>query len=261
MPKAPATPKTQPAAKSRLNAALWLRLAFWGFAFGGAAYGARQVQSFLQSDPRFEFRNLEIRGAGYTDKARIQAFFATDAHRSVFRIPLAERRTHLLAIDWVRTASIERIWPNRIVVVISERRPVAFARLQDPGSARSWLALIDDEGILLPLPARARFHLPVLSGVTEEQTDEDRRRRVEAMRRLIADLGPRAGVVSEINAAFPHDLRVVADVDGQGLELWLGDTNFQSRLTNFLTHYPEIKSHSETARIFDLRIDDRISTR
>jgi cell division protein FtsQ len=244
-----------------MNARLWLRVGLWFAIFAGAAYGAKEVHSFLVTDPRFEFRNLEIRGAVYTDKARIQDVFAIDARRSVFRIPLAERRTHLLAIDWVQTASIERIWPNRIVVVITERRPVAFAKLLVPGTARSWLALIDADGVLMSMPASIRFHLPVLSGITEDQTDEDRRQRVEAMRRLLADLGPQSKTISEINAAFPQDLRVIADVDGQGLELWLGETHFQSRLNNFMTHYPEIKSHSESARIFDLRLDDRISTR
>jgi cell division protein FtsQ len=254
-------PKASEPGKPKFDARLWLRVALWAVIFAGAAYGAKEVHSFLLSDPRFEFRNLEIRGAVYTDRTRVQAVFADDAGKSVFHIPLAERRRHLLAIDWVHTASLERIWPNRIVVAITERRPVAFAKIQIAGSIRHWLALIDDEGILLSIPARVRFRLPVLSGVTEEQTDEERRLRVQAMRRLLADLGPDAKDISEINAASIQELRVIADVDGQGLELWLGDQHFRSRFTNFLSHYPEIKNHSENARIFDLRLDDRISTR
>jgi hypothetical protein len=27
---------------------------------------------------------------------------------------------------------------------------------------------------------------------------------------------------------------------------------------NFMNHYPEIRAHSEQARVFDLRMDDRI---
>lgn len=255
MPKAPAPPKP------KFNARLWLRIALWGAIFAGLAYGAKEVHSFLLRDPRFEFRNLEIRGAVYTDRARIQAVFAPDANRSVFQIPLAERRRHLLAIDWVHTASIERVWPNRLVVAITERRPVAFAKLQIAGSNRHWLALIDGEGILLSIPSRVRFRLPVLSGVEEEQSDEERRVRVEAMQHLLTDLGSQAKDISEINAASIHDLAVIADIDGKGLELWLGDRHYRSRYTNFLSHYQEIKAHSETARIFDLRLDDRISTR
>ena len=260
MPKAAAS-KTSGVPKPRFNARLWLRVVLWSCTFASAAYGAKQVHSFLLSDPRFEFRNLELRGGVYTSRDRLQSVFAADARQSVFHMPLAERRRHLLAIDWVRTATIERIWPNRLVVTITERTPVAFARLPMPGSTRHWLALIDEDGILLSIPSKARFSLPVLSGITEEQTDEDRRSRVDSMQHLLADLGPQAKDISEVNAASAQDIRVIADVEGQGLELWLGDQHFRSRYLNFLNHYGEIKSHSENARIFDLRMDDRISTR
>ena len=34
--------------------------------------------------------------------------------RSVFSVPLAERRRRLLAIDWVEDASVSRVWPDRL---------------------------------------------------------------------------------------------------------------------------------------------------
>jgi cell division protein FtsQ len=254
-------PKTAPPPKPKFNARLWLRVALWSGIFASAAYGGREVRSFLLSDPRFELANLDVRGAVYSNRARLEGVFAPDLRHSVFNIPLAERRRHLLAIDWVRTASIERVWPNRIVVTIAERRPVAFAKMPIAGSPRHWLTLIDADGILLSIPPKVRFRLPVLSGVTEDQTDEERRVRVESMEHLLADLGPQAKDISEINAASAQDMRVIADVDGLGLELWLGDQRFRSRYMNFLSHYEEIKGHAENARVFDLRMDDRISTR
>jgi hypothetical protein len=62
--------------------------------------------------------------------------FAEDSGKSVFDIPLAERRRHLLAVDWVREASVMRVWPDRIRIDIVERVPVAFASLPIGGSAR-----------------------------------------------------------------------------------------------------------------------------
>jgi hypothetical protein len=50
-------------------------------------------------------------------------------------------------------------------------------------------------------------------------------------------------------------------VNGQAVELWLGDQRFRSRYLNFLSHYPEIRKHSERAGVFDLRLDDRIFAR
>jgi cell division protein FtsQ len=255
MPKATAPPKR------KFNIRLVLRLMLWAVIFAGLAFGAKEVHSFLVTDPRFHLGKLEIRGAVYTSRGRIQNVFAPDLNRSVFEIPLAERRRHVLAIDWVRTASVMRVWPNRLVIAVTERRAVAFAKLPIPGTLRHWLALIDNEGILLSIPPKVRFSLPVLSGVSEEQSDDERRLRVESMMHLMADLGPQARDVSEVNAASAQDLRIIADVDGQAVELWLGDQRYRSRYLNFLSHYPDIRKREERAGVFDLRLDDRITTR
>ena len=251
----------QPKEPARRNWRLWARVILWAGIFVGAAWAGKQVESYLLHDPQFDLQELQISGARYTDRARIQAVFAADSGKSVFQIPLAERRRHLLAVDWVRTASVTRVWPNRIVVRVTERTPVAFARVPIPGSMRHWLMLIDSDGVLLSIPQKVRFHFPVLSGVTEEQTDAERRLRVSTMQRLLSDLGPQAKDISEINSASTRDVRVIADVNGQAVELWLGDQRFRSRYLNFLSHYPEIRKHSERAGVFDLRLDDRIFAR
>src|SRR5580700_9930859 len=98
-----------------------VRLAAWASIAAGLAWGGREVNSFLLRDPRFQFAcadtepacaNLEIRGAVYANRARILNVFAPDFNASVFGMPLAERRRRLLAVDWVSTASISRVWPH-----------------------------------------------------------------------------------------------------------------------------------------------------
>lgn len=254
-------PRVPEPKKPKVNFRLILRVCVWGALLAGAAFATKEVRSFLITDPRFRFERMEIRGAVYTNPGRIQNVFAQDFHQSIFEVPLAERRRHVLAVDWVKTASISRIWPDRIVVSVTERKPVAFAKLPLPGTARHWLALIDEEGILLSIPRKVRFRLPVLSGISEDQTDEERRIRVESMEHLLADLGPQAKDISEINAASAQDMRVIADVNGQSVELWLGDQHFRSRFQNFVSRFPDIRRHDDHSGVFDLRMDDRISSR
>jgi cell division protein FtsQ len=258
-PLAPPEPK--------LNWRLSVRFIALAGILAGAAWGGREVNSFLLRDPRFGLAcgsaettcaNLEIRGAVYASRARIQSIFAADFGASVFNIPLAERRRHLLAVDWVNSATLSRVWPNRLVVTVTERRPVAFAKLPVASTARYRLVLIDADGVFLAIPQRVRFRLPVLSGVTEEQSEADRRVRVHAMRHLLDDLGPQAADISEINAANTNDLRLIADIEGNAVELWIGDQRYRSRYTHFLSNYAEIRKHSEQSAIFDLRLDDRI---
>jgi cell division septal protein FtsQ len=261
MPKPPAPPK------KKMSWRLLLRLIAWAGMVGGLAWGGAEVNSFLLRDPRFQFAcgdsepacpNLEIRGAVYANRARIENVFAPDLGASAFKMPLAERRRRLLAVDWVSTASISRVWPNRVVATVTERKPVAFAKLPIGGTARYRFSLIDSEGVLLSIPPRVRFRLPVLSGVMEEQTEADRRVRVKAMQHLLDDLGPQAKDISEINAASTLEMRLITQIDGHAVELWIGDQHYRSRYMHFLSNYEEIRKHSGQASVFDLRLDDRI---
>ena len=67
-----------------------------------------------------------LQGLVYASRFKVQRVFAADFEHSVFSVPLAERRRRLLAIDWVEDASVSRVWPDRLVVRIRERKPVAF---------------------------------------------------------------------------------------------------------------------------------------
>lgn len=251
-------PRPLPPPKRRFGWRMWLRLTLGAGLAAGLAYGAREVNSFFTHDPRFSLSSLDIHGAVYTNRARIQDVFATDMNASVFRLPLAERRRYLLAVDWVKTASVSRVWPDRIIVTVTERKPVAFAKLPVGNSNRYRFTLIDREGVLLSLPPRVRFRLPVLSGIREEEPESERRVRVEAMQHLLDDLGPQAKEISEINARDPEDMRIITDIDNRAVELWIGDQHYRSRYVHFMASYPEIRQHSDAERVFDLRMDDRI---
>jgi hypothetical protein len=119
--------------------------------------------------------------------------------------------------------------------------------------------LIDSRGVLLDPPAQAQFAFPVLSGVREEETEDQRRERVRCLARVQEDLGYMAKDISEVNASDPDNIRIVAQIEHRTVELIMGDSNFGRRYQNFLSHYPEIEKHSPNAKRFDLRLDDRIT--
>src|SRR3954467_7466582 len=101
-------PKPPEPKKKKINWRMAGRVVRWSAVCGGVAYAGMQVHSFMLSDPRFALQcapratvcgGLEIHGAVHANVSRIQAVFAKDAGRSVFDIPLSERRRHLLAVD------------------------------------------------------------------------------------------------------------------------------------------------------------------
>ncbi|HTT64579.1 MAG TPA: cell division protein FtsQ/DivIB [Bryobacteraceae bacterium] len=254
-------------ARSAFRWRLWLTVAAWCAIFVSSAVAAREAHRYVLRDPQFllssEDRHaLMLEGVHYAARAKLLRVFAGDWGRSIFAVPLDERRRRLLAVDWVEDATVSRIWPNRLLVSITERQPVAFVSLPLRGSSSTArFLLVDAQGVLLDPPLRAQFAFPVLTGLTDDQTDAERRVRVRAMQNLMDDLGPTGQNISEINAAHPDDLTVVAQVEGRPLELQLGDGNYAKRLQNFLLHYPEIRKHAAEVTTFDLRLDDRITAK
>ncbi len=238
-----------------------------GVALSGCIYASESFERFLIRDPRFflpgpadyglESPNLELHGVKYASRQQILRVFDQDYGRSLFLLPLPARRKSLMGVRWVREASVARIWPNRVIVQIAERKPAAFIKLPAESMVR-W-GLIDEEGVILDPPAKASFQLPVLAGVLAGENQEKRGIRVRRMERLMKDLGPLADNVSEVDATDLDDLKITEQAGGGAVSLMLGDRNFLSRLKNFLDHYPDIHRKMPQATSFDLRLDDRIT--
>jgi cell division protein FtsQ len=235
----------------------------------GALFVYARADQLLASSPRFQLQplsaegesgSLRIEGAVHTPKTKIMDVFAADFGRSLYLMPLAERRKALMAIDWVKEATVSRLWPDRIRVRIVERTPVAF--IQMPDAARQGLncvALIDAEGIILESPARANLKLPVLAGVTSGQTQAMRQRRVAAALRLFSELGGLSEGLAEIDVGDTSNVKVVRQINGRAIFLQLGNRNFLPRLQNFQNRFEEIEKRLPNAAAFDLRLDDRIT--
>jgi cell division protein FtsQ len=252
------TQAAKPTTASRLKRVLGWAAALVFLATCGVA--ASKARDHILADPAYTLSRdnkiaLTFQGMNYSSRTRVLRVFDDDFGHSIFSIPVDARRRRLLAIDWVEDASVARVWPDRLLVRLRERRPVAFVFF------RSGVALIDREGVLLDAPPTAQFSFPVLAGVREDETEAQRAKHVRCMLAMQEDMGYLAKDISEVNAADAENIRVVAKVGDRPVELMLGDANFAARYQNFLNNYPEIHKRSPGAKVFDLRMDDRITTK
>lgn len=259
---------------------VWMRRRYWatmlavlaGWVIAFWLFG--RFEQYLIDTPRFvlagppepgeEIPGFAIDGAEHASRDRIRQAFGRDFGRSVYLLPIAERRRNLLAVNWVEDAAVSRIWPNSVRVRIRERKPVAFIqfaaaerRSAEPPPLRH--ALVDRDGFVLYPQAPARFELPVVLGITPSQSDADRRHRMRRVMRLLDELGPLGEAISEIDAADPDNLRVTQQVDDRAVTLILGNQRFRARMQNFLANYPEIRRRLPEASLLDLRLEDRIT--
>ncbi len=87
---------------------------FWGVGY------------WLAGAETFPMHVVEIKGEmEQLQHSELEAAIAPHVSGGFFSIDLARVRSAALALPWVDDASIQRIWPDRLVVTVHERVPVA----------------------------------------------------------------------------------------------------------------------------------------
>lgn len=257
----PGAPPSAGRSRWSINRVLGLLLQISALIFlavAGAGF-ASEAEQFLVTDRRFRLHHsaapnkqqagFRVQGAFYTPEERIAEVFERDFGRSLYLLPLAERRRQLLALPWVKEAAVRRTWPGQLAVDVTERVPVAFL---PPG-------LVDDQGVFLQAERPVKLRLPVLAGIEPDASEEVRRERVRLFLRVREDLGPLMNDISEMDVEDEQNVRVTQQFGPRAPVLLLGSRNFRQRLTRFLENRTEILSRLPDARALDLRLRDRIT--
>lgn len=256
-PRRTPAPKPTPLTRTRLISASVVLVLVVGLSL----YAFQEVEQFLIRDERFAVARpdappdqfIQITGAQHASVRNIESVFSQDFGRSLYLVPLDERLAVIREVPWVRDASIARIWPNRLMVNVTERTPVAFVNM--PGSR---VALMDEDGVILP-PAKDQFNLPLLTGVKNTDPLELRQHAVARLLRLTQDLGEAMKEVSEIDVSQPENIAISLPHDGRIVKLLLGDRDYSRRYETFLNHVGDIDARVPGATVMDLRLDDRIT--
>ncbi|HVC89388.1 MAG TPA: FtsQ-type POTRA domain-containing protein [Acidobacteriaceae bacterium] len=221
-------------------------------ALGAVAALGLAVRSLLLHNRHFILQSTEtiqIGGNRVVTDSQALAVFAADVGRSIFRVPLAIRQAQLEQIKWVRRATVMRLWPNQLRVVVVERTPVAFVR--DGNTVR----LVDDDGVLLDLPAAVAQHysFPVLDGISAADPLSIRAARIRMYRQFVRALDAQGGrissTLSEVDLSDPEDIRAIFLGGAQQPLVHFGDADFlaryqayQAHLEEWLQQYPQLRS-------------------
>ena len=230
------------------------------------------VDEFLTKDPRFALKapeevgegspNLQIIGLKRADRDEILKVFAHDLGKSIYLVPLAERRERLTKIDWIRDAAVLRIWPNRVQVQLTERVPVASMHL--PPTPRDLelgqdfhLALIDAEGAILTPHGESRPPAPVVTGIDADTPIETRKAGVQRVIRLMRDAGLYRERVRLVDASEPNNLKLHQQFMERDIVLLLGHEKFFVRLENYFSNLDKLPQRADIPG-FDLRPENQI---
>jgi cell division protein FtsQ len=142
---------------------------------------------------------------------------------SFFTIPLSALQDELNAMNWIDTASVERIWPDALKIKLVEKKPIAI-----------WNdALMTESGKLFnegEIPAD--LNVPRLKGPISQQTEV--LQVYEKLSKILSTYDLNAtGLYLRENQSWILHL-------GNGVKIYLGKKELEERLLRFCKAYPAV---------------------
>ena len=116
----------------------------------------------------FDVKQIEVKGASKVSRETVEKIVRTESEKNgVWNADLQKIRDEIEKADFVKTATVSRILPDGIRVNITERKPIAVARI-DGGDF--W---VDEDGAVLVLVGKDESRPPFfIQGWTREKSEK-----------------------------------------------------------------------------------------
>jgi cell division protein FtsQ len=251
--------RRSPLPKKAISGLKWTAIILFALCLASIAGGT--VYQYGERNWRFRIESsddIQISGTHNVPHAQVIEVLGGDIGRNIFFIPLAERKAQLEKIPWVESASVMRFVPNRLVVEIHERTPIAFARLG------SRISLIDAGGTLMELPvtSKQKYSFPVVVGMNPGEPLSTRTARMkiynDLVRQLDADGGHYSQDLSEVDVSDPEDVKVLANDPAGAVLVHLGSSDYLTRYKVYVSHVRGWRQQFDKLESVDLRYDHQI---
>jgi len=212
----------------------------------------------------FALREIVIHRQGtvgglITDR-EIEQLVRKSVPEGVLRADLRRIRTELLQHDYIRQAQVRRLLPDTLSLQVTERVPVALARLTD-GTVKC----VDEDGTLFGTAAllSGGQSPPLLRGLMEDiegGTDVNRRLLAD-YQKLLADLDrlepPLSRAVDEVLPSETDGIRVI--LANSDTTVFLGTEDYRRRLNLALDVIDAVRGKDlDSLKLFQIQDVDRL---
>jgi len=131
---------------------------------GAAIFGAIKLSHWASLSPMFTVATISVIGTSRIDTAEVLKLSGLKTNMKMMTIHSKSVQMAIAKNPWVKSVDVSRHFPNKVVISIKERIPVALVSAKNVFYA-------DNEGMLLPLFNGTYSNLPLLSGITDIRMD------------------------------------------------------------------------------------------
>jgi cell division protein FtsQ len=227
-----------------------------GLAAAGALGAGALAAHFVLTAARFAVTAVDVRGASRVAPRAIAEAAAIAPGTNLLRLRTDEVERRVEALPAIRHAEVIRSWPNRVTIVVEERRPFTLVH----AGRLHW---VDEEGVPVGVEREAVApRAPVISGLTPDELAVMRERpspraqeAIALIRVLLRSGSSLVDQISEIDVSRPDD-PVLYTVDG--VEVRLGADNWDGRLARLEGVLGQLAAAPEPVTSIDLRFRDQV---
>ena len=240
------------------------RLLGTGLMILGLLLALRHASHSSGGAAQFGIRDIRFEGARHFSWQKLRTFMLETYSGNILRVDLEQLKDLVESESWVRTATVRRQLPGRLIVIVQERIPVAVAAIDQD------LYIVDEEGVVLDRYGSSDLKLdgPILKGLGNiaRENPSATRENLEKMgiySRLMSDLSSSEGnytlAISEVLLADPDRVAIVREDDP--VPIYLGSGRFRERYENFLAQkdiYQQLKKEYGRIEYIDVSFDNKI---
>ena len=221
-------------------------------AAGAAAY------SWLGHSRLFAVREIDLNRCDYVTREEVSGMLSGVPQGNIWLLSSRDIGRRMLSHPWVRSVSVRKAFPDRLVVRIEERKPVAMINLDV-------LYYVDDQGkIFKRLTSYDPKGFPILTGFSQGDlkandavTAKNIRRTLELLR--CTESGVLRENVSEVNYDAQEGYTLVTR--DSGIQLKIGTMEFPEAMQRIEEAMPKLSSLGQAKGIVDLKTAGRIFVR
>jgi cell division protein FtsQ len=139
---------------------LIIRVVLLAVVFAALGFGAKHIYYKLCQGDFFQITAVKIDGNHMTSKEQIAALSRVDIHSNLLAINTVQVRSLLESHPWIENAEVIRDWPNRLLIHLKEKNPVALLNRE------TGLFYLDDRGQIIAAASPSQeLDFPVVTGL------------------------------------------------------------------------------------------------
>lgn len=224
---------------------------------GAVVYGGLEGYQFATTSPQFEISEVTVVGNQTLPNKELHTWLGSVTGENIFLLNLEDLSSRLVRHPWIQTVSVRKVFPQNIVVEVTERKPYARVQLDE-------VYVMDNFRVLLSLETKKYRHLPLIvqpwSGrkpaLGEKAALEGVIESLKTMQflnkmPLFADNPIKTSAIDDFS-------RVIFTTRDDGLKIYMGLETIEQDLQNFLLIRDTLEKDKQNIAYVDLSFKNKI---